>query len=81
MENNLEVQEYNLEVIEQYNNLVDTFKKCFKNEAVQLIKECKDYILSMRQDIKDLKEENEVIKADCYEMAEILNEKFKAMEI
>ena len=80
MENNIEVKEYDLEAIEQYNNLMDVFKVCFKNEAVQFIKECRDYIISMREDIQTLKAENEVIKTDCYEMAKILNMKFKEMD-
>ena len=79
MDNNLIVEEIKIEDLQHYNELMKTFKICLRAEAGSLIKESRDYILSMREDIKDLQAENKKIKADCISMAKILNEKFKEL--
>ena len=80
MKDNLEVETYNLEKLKLYKDFENILKADIRQEAVALIKESRDYIVSMRADIQTLKKENEEIKSDCFEMAEILNEKFKELE-
>ena len=72
MNENLEIEEYNLEAIEQYNNLMDVFKGCFKNEVINLIKECKEEILQTREYIRIMKKENQDIFEDNTIMAKQL---------
>lgn len=71
--NNLEVQEYNLEKIDLYDGLVDTFKDCFRNEVINLIKECKEEIISLRTGIDLIKNETKNIYKDCIIMAKQLH--------
>jgi len=69
---NIEVQEYDLEAIEQYNNLMDVFKGCFKNEVINLIKECREEILQTREYIRIMEKENQDIFEDNTIMAKQL---------
>lgn len=66
---NIEIQEYDLEAIEQYNFLMDEFKECFKNEIINLVKECKAEIEQTRECIKIVKKENQEIFQDNQIMA------------
>ncbi len=71
---NLQIQEYDLKAIEQYNNLMDVFKGCFKNEVIELIKECRGEIISLTTGIDLIKNETKNIYKDCVEMAQQLKE-------
>jgi hypothetical protein len=80
MENNIEVKEYNLQAIEQYNNLMDVFKDCFKNEAINLLSEAKQEITETMEHIQLLKKENLEIRNDCVLMAQELDKKYRQMD-
>lgn len=74
MKDNLQVEQYDLEKINLYDGLVDTFKKCLKGEIQNLLKEAREEIYYTQQYIKALKQETKNIYKDCVEMAEQLHE-------
>ena len=73
MKDNLEIEEYDLQKIDLYDELMDTFKKCLKSEVQQILSEAREEIFYTQQYIKALNDENERIFNDNCIMAKQLH--------
>ncbi len=68
----LKIQEYDLDKIKKYDEIVKVFKDCFQNEVISLLEEAKEEIEQTKEYIKLLKQENQKIFKDCHKMANLL---------